>query len=174
MVDKETKIIDEFTVQQGGRSAHATMPVDPNESLTIYLGSNVKGTNRSFDPEDRKRLSSRAVPSEEAQGSLEKEKLDGKRTDGLSHAPPPRESRKRLVSRFKCPGIYWVGQIQRSWPLPRPSASPCTYYAHRHIDAEYDGSPRSRLSPSLISRYVQPTGQFSSAGKPLGPRECSA
>lgn len=26
--------------------------------------------------------------------------------NGLSHAPPPRESRKRLVSRFKCPGIH--------------------------------------------------------------------
>lgn len=108
------------------------------------------------------------------QGSLEKEMLDGKRTDGLSHAPPPRESRKRLVSRFKCPGIYWVGQIQRSWPLPRPSASPCTYYARRHIDAEYDGSPRSRVSPSLISQYAQPPIQFSSAGKPLGPRDCSS
>lgn len=47
----------------------------------------------------------------EGEGRRGREDGKGKRRtingpNGLSHAPPPRESRKRLVSRFKCPGIH--------------------------------------------------------------------
>ena len=87
----------------------------------------MKGTTRLSTVQTakrRKRLSTRVTrrvdpKREHGRG----EKLDDRRTDGLSHAPPPRESRKRLVFRFKCPDIHWVGQIQQSWPLPHPRAS---------------------------------------------------
>lgn len=77
----------------------------------------------TFGLMSRIRLPGRAIINDrqsKRSGNVEKEKFDSKHTDGLSHAPPPRKSSKRLVSRFKCPGIHWVGQIQRLWPLPRP------------------------------------------------------
>lgn len=104
---------------------HATILVDdPIADDSLGLMSRV----RPFRLKRRKRLSMHSGGVEETRGNTEKEKSDDKRTDGLSHAPPPRESRKRLVSRFKCPGIYWVGQIQQSWPLPRPRASLACYF----------------------------------------------
>ena len=133
---------------------------------TVQQSNVVNGFPRAWRGEETRR------------GNAEKEKSW---TDGLSHAPPPRESSKRLVFRFKCPGIYWVGQIQQPWPLPRPPASlhitarNMTNFSLSWLDSSAMFSvntfhPRGKNSKKSRMRFGKSTFYFQSVRN----RQCSA